>query len=77
LTSFERLYARERENFVFDSLIYVGNESWLSESVTNGMLDCFHSYNIYRKDLPHKQRGGGIIGMVVTNTQSHSIPLPF
>ena len=51
-------------------------ESWLSESVTNSMLDCSRSYTIYRKDRPHKQRGGGEIGMVPTNIQSHSIVLP-
>jgi len=55
------------------SMLFI-TESWLFESVTNGMLDC--SYTIYRKDRPHKQRGGGVIGMVPTNIQSHSIPLP-
>jgi len=57
------------------SMLFI-TESWLSESVPNGMLDCSHSVTIYRKDRPHQQRGGGLIGMVPTNIQSHSIPLP-
>jgi len=51
-------------------------ESWYSGSVINGMLDCSHSYSIYHKAFPHKQCGGEVIGMVATNIQSHSIPLP-
>jgi len=38
------------------SMLFI-TESWLSESVTNGMLDCSHSYTIDRKDCPNKQRG--------------------
>jgi len=57
------------------SILFI-TESWLTDSVTNGMLDCSHSYNIYRKDRPHKQRGGGVISLVTINLQSHSIPIP-
>jgi len=57
------------------SLLFI-TESWLSPSVTNGMLDCSHSYTIYRKDCPHKQCGGGLMEMVARNIQSHSMSLP-
>jgi len=54
-------------------MLYI-TESWLSEYVTNGMLDCSHSHIIYRKDRPHKQRGGGLIGLIrVIGGNKHAI----
>ena len=56
------------------SVLFI-TESWLSESVTNGMLDNTGLYNIYRKDRPYK-RGGGVIGLVTKDFNSYFIPLP-
>jgi len=52
------------------------SKSWLTESVTNSMLDCSHCYTIYRKHCPHQQCGGIVIGTEAKGSQLHSIPLP-
>jgi len=50
-------------------------ESWLNEAVTTSLLDSTQSFNIYRKDRPHK-RGGGVIGMISKQFHSYNVPLP-
>jgi hypothetical protein len=51
------------------------SETWLSDKVTDGLLDPKSRYNLYRCDRPGLRQGGGVMIAVHKNIRSSLLPL--